>query len=60
VGRTERADADQSGASIEHAGNTVNLGGLEGLFEREGVRIVGMRLASMVLPEPGGPIIKML
>ena len=35
-GRTERADADQSGAGIEHAGNTVNLGGLEGLFEREG------------------------
>jgi len=26
----------------------------------KGGRIVGMRLASMVLPEPGGPIIRML
>jgi hypothetical protein len=36
VRRTERAHSSQSSTSIEHAGNTVNLSGLEGLFEREG------------------------
>jgi hypothetical protein len=35
VRRAKRAHADQSSAGIEHAGNTVNLGGLEGLFKGE-------------------------
>src|ERR1019366_1076738 len=31
-----RAQADQSGARVEHAGHTVNLGGLERFFEGKG------------------------
>ena len=60
VRRAERAVGDQTAARIEHAGHGVDLGGLERLLERERRRIDGRRLASMVLPEPGGPIIRML
>ena len=35
VRRTKRPHADQSGAGIEHAGDAVNLGGLERFFEGE-------------------------
>ena len=36
VRRAERAHADEPGAGIEHAGNTVNLGGLQRLFKGKG------------------------
>src|SRR5204863_9314614 len=33
--RAVRARADEAGSCVKHAGNAVNLGGLEGFFERE-------------------------
>ena len=40
--------------------DAVDLGGLERLVELQGGRMVGRRRASMVLPAPGGPIIRTL
>ena len=50
----------QTCASIEHSGNAVDLRRFQSLLKLNGGRMVGIRLASMVLPEPGGPIIRML
>ena len=60
VRRAERARAYQTRAAVEHSGDAVDLGRLQASSNVSGGRMVGMRLASMVLPEPGGPIIRML
>jgi hypothetical protein len=58
--RPKRSDADQPGACIKHSGKAVNFGGLKLFVKDNGGKIVGMCLASMVLLEPGGPIIRIL
>ena len=56
----EGAVRDQACVGVEHAGDGVDLRGLERFLKRSGGRMEGRRLASMVLPEPGGPIIRRL
>ena len=56
----EGTNADQAGSGIENSGHAVDLRGSRASSNVSGGRMVGMRLASMVLPELGEPIIRML
>ena len=60
VGRTERATGDQRPLSFQETHDAINLGGFDCLVVDMGGRIDGMRRASIVLPDPGGPIISTL
>ena len=58
--RAERPCADKSAAGIEHTGKAVNLRRCQSFFEGQRRQDGRHALASMVLPEPGGPIISRL
>jgi len=60
VRRPERTRCHESRVRRQKTSHRMDLRGLQGFLKREGGRIVGNRFASIVLPEPGGPIIMIL
>jgi len=60
VGRTESAGRHQRPAADQRSGDGMDFGRLDSLFHRKGRQMVGSRLVSMDLPEPGGPTKRML